>query len=334
MNQKKVALISAVVLLSAAAVWWFISPTFQKEKPEIASANLPKDLVQNTPQVGDTSTTAVTPTSQLRQTSIGNNPVLSALTVDEIQNLSADVLIQSAKNAEEVFDYSESWYPNGTRHGCVREDSTWSFCDYAGGSQRALADPLKLSHTQRVHHETLLRYAKTYCGAFPKINARRMKDVAFDYRTRPFVREPFDLLISELLAISVTTPIQERQALATLAQAFQQSYCLRQVIPEVFIRLESTGYRKHLSYVTLIDELSSNEVVAAGPLAAELAACRSGPACGPMGFMTMQACQSLKNCKPEQTLFDIRRARTTPRVFQTAVEIANHYGIAELASKK
>lgn len=45
-----------------------------------------------------------------------------------------------------------------------------------------------------------------------------------------------------------------------------------------------------------------------------------------MGFMTMQIYQDLKTCKLEQTLFDVRRARTPPRVFQIAVEIANHYG--------
>lgn len=300
---------------------------------EIANANLPKESVRNTSQAGVASASEATPTSKPMRTINGNSPVLSALTIDEIQNLSADVLIQNAKNAEEVFDYSESWYPNGTRRSCVREYA-WSFCDYAGASQRALADPLKLSISQRLHHETVLRFAKSYCSSHPNINAQYLKDIAFDQRTRPFVREPFNLLQTELLNISVETPIQERQAQATLAQAFQQSYCLRQVMSEVFIRLESTGYRKHLSFVTLIDELSSSELVAAGPLAAELAACRNGPACGPMGFMTMQVCQGLKNCKPEQTLFDIRRARTTPRVFQTAVEIANHYGAAELASKK
>lgn len=330
MKQKKFALVSSVALLSATAVWWSLSPAFHTVTPAVPSTILQKEVAQKTPQVGVTSGAAVTSMS----TTDNKIRSLSTLTIDEIHNLSAESLIQGAKNAEEVFDYSESWYPDGTRHGCVREDSAWSFCNYAGTSQRALVDWLTLNNTQRIHHETVLRFAKTYCSAFPKINAQRMKDVSFDYRTRPFVREPFDLFVTELLGISVATPIQERQAQAMLAKAFQQSYCLRQVMSEVFIRLESTGYRKHLSYVTLVDELSSSEVVAAGSLAAELAACRNGPACGPMGFMTMQVCQGLKNCKPEQTLFDIRRARTTPRVFQTAVEIANHYGAAEVSGEK
>ncbi len=333
MKQTKAALVSTVALISATAAWWFFSPAFHTEKPEIVSANLPKELVQNTAQVGAASATAVIPTITPMQATVYNNPALSTLTVDEIQNLSADVLIQSAKSADEIYDYSESWHPNGHRRMCARADA-WSFCQSAGASQRALADPLKLTNTQRIHHETVLRFAKTYCSSHPKINARYLKDLDFDQRSQPLVREPFDSSLTELLSISAETPIQERQAQAMFANAFQQSYCLRQAMSEVFIRLESTGYRKHLRFVSLIDELSSNEVVAAGPLAAELAACRNGPACGPMGFMTMQACQSLKNCKPEQSLFDIRRARTTPRIFQTAVEIANHYNSAEVPTTK
>jgi hypothetical protein len=294
---------------------------------------LPKEVGQNAPQVGAALASSSTPTLKRSQTTDSNNPVLSKLTINEIQNLSVDVLIQNAKDAEEVFDYSETWFPNGSRYSCAREGS-WRFCQDAGASQRALVDPFKLSNSQRIHHEAVLRFAKTYCSTFPKINARHKKDRAHDYRLGPHAREPFNLLETELLNISVETPIQERQAQALLAQAFQQSYCMRQEMSEVFIRLESTGYRKYLSFVTLIDELSSNEVVAAGTLAAELAACRNGPACGPMGFMTMQVCQGLKNCKPDQTLFDIRRARTTPRVFQAAMDIANHYGSDELPSKK
>ncbi len=321
-----------MTLTSVIAVWLYFSLCFHTKKPAVVIPIVPSTADQVTHQT--TTQSAVAPSNMPLQTADNKVRELSALTIVEIQNLTADVLIQSAKNAEEVFEYSESWYPNGVRSGCVREDSAWSFCEFAGASQRALADPRKLSDTLRTHHKTVLRFAKTYCSAYPKINARHINDLAFDYRTRPIVQEPFDLSLTELLNISVATPIQERQAQAMLAKAFQQSYCLRRSMNEVFIRLESVGYRKHLSFASLIDELSSNEVVAAGTLAAELAACRNGPACGPMGFMTMQVCQGLKNCKPAQTLFDIRRERTTPRVFQTAVEIANHYGAEAQTAQK
>jgi hypothetical protein len=331
-KRKQLTLILAVALISATVTWLSFSAFHVRQEGNDEGTQSTETAGKNISPI----LPGLIPNASM-QTEQTNRFDLSKLSADEAKNLSVESVFQRSENAEQIYDLSETWPKGSIRSQCAREEGAWLFCYTAGASQRALADPLELSNAQRMNHETVLRFAKTFCRSFPAIDARRSRDVQIaqnQTQTQPVNRDPYDVMFTELLAISVTSPIQERLAQATLAKAFQQSFCLRQAMPEVFIGLESLGYRKHLSFVSLIDELSSNEVVAAGTLAAELAACRNGPACGPMGFMTMQVCQGLKNCKPEQSLFDIRRARTTPRVFQAAMDIANHYGSDELPSKK
>ena len=90
--------------------------------------------------------------------------------------------------------------------------------------------------------------------------------------------------------------------------------------------LEKQRFRGHLQFVPNIELLGGEQVLLAARIARDLAECRGGSTCDPMGAMTITYCADRDICQPGLNFEAYLQQQLPPIVLQAAYAIDQYYG--------